>query len=229
MNTKKVKYCIIIPAFQTAESLPSLIKKIQLIPISIKIIVVNDGSTDNTLDILGKFGDVIVVNHQINLGKGASIKSGIKKARELGFQYAICIDSDLQHPPELIPDFIKSQSETDVPLVLGFRQFSSEIMPLHRILSNTITSFVVSIRVGKRVHDSQCGYRLIDISNIDIDRFNENGFQFETELLLKIIPAGATFKEIPISTIYNKSNSSINNVKDTLKFIKLFLRSYLWS
>lgn len=229
MNTKKMKYCVIIPAFQASESLPTLIKQIQLIPLSIKIIVVNDGSTDNTLDVLGKLSDIIVVNHQINLGKGAAIKSGIKKARKLGFQYAICIDSDLQHSPELIPDFIKSQSEADVSLVLGVRQFSREIMPFHRILSNTVTSFVVSIRIGKRVHDSQCGYRLIHISDIDIDQFNENGFQFETELLLKIISAGATFKEIPINTIYNKSNSSINNAKDTLKFIKLFLRSYLWS
>jgi len=229
MNTKKMIYCVIIQAFQASESLPTLINQIQLIPLSIKIIVVNDGSTDNTLDVLGKFSDIIVINHQINLGKGAAIKSGIKKARELGFQYTICIDSDLQHSPELIPYFIKSQSEADVSLVLGVRQFSREIMPFHRILSNTITSFIISIRIGKRVHDSQCGYRLINISDIDIDQFNENGFQFETELLLKIIPAGATLKEIPINTIYNKSNSSINNVKDTLKFIKLFLLSYLWS
>lgn len=224
-----MKYCVIIPAFQAAKSLQVLINRIKLIQLSIKIIVVNDGSTDNTLDILGKFDDVIVVNHQRNLGKGAAIKSGIKKARELGFQYAICIDSDLQHPPELIPNFIKSQSEINASLVLGVRQFSREIMPFHRILSNTITSFVVSIRIGKRVHDSQCGYRLIRISDIDINQFNENGFQFETELLLKMIPSKATFREIPINTIYNKSNSSINNVKDTLKFIKLFLRSYLWS
>ncbi len=229
MNTNKMKYCVIIPAFQASESLPVLINRIKLIPLLIEIIVVNDGSTDNTLDILGKFSDIIVVNHQINLGKGAAIKSGIKKAKELGFQYAICIDSDLQHSPKSIPYFIKSQSELNASLVLGVRQFSREIMPFHRILSNTITSFIVSIRLGKRVHDSQCGYRLIDISNIDIDQFSENGFQFETELLLKIVLARATFTEIAISTIYNKSKSSINNVKDTLKFIILILRSYLWS
>ena len=223
------KYCIIIPAFNSQKTLPVLLDRIQKLPYSLKIIVVNDGSNDNTSEILTSYNKVDVITHEKNIGKGAALKSGISRAKGLGFLYAITLDADLQHSPERISDFIKAHKETDKTLILGVRQFSNKKMPFHRILSNTITSLIVSIRVGIRIHDSQCGYRLIDISKIRMDNFKEAGFQFESEFLLKIVPTGATFKEIPIPTIYNESRSSIKNLKDTFKFIILVLRSYFWS
>lgn len=223
------KYCIIIPAFNSQKTLPVLLDIIQKLSHSLKIIVVNDGSNDNTSEILTPYNKIDVLTHEKNIGKGAALKSGISRAKELGFLYAITLDADLQHSPEKISDFIKAHKETDKTMIFGVRQFSNKKMPFHRILSNTITSLIVSIRVGKRIHDSQCGYRLIDISKIRMDNFKEAGFQFESEFLLKIVHAGATFEEIPIPTIYNESRSSIKNLKDTFKFIILVLRSYFWN
>jgi glycosyltransferase involved in cell wall biosynthesis len=223
------KYCVIIPTYESAKHLPYLLDRIKNISPKLKIIVVDDGSTDSTSKVLESFNQIVVIKHKINRGKGAALKSGINKAKELGFEYAITIDSDLQHSPDLIPSFIELQRKSNVDLIVGKREFSLKKMPIHRILSNTITSFLISLRVGTRVHDSQCGYRLIKIKDINTSFFRENGFQFESEFLIKMLLSGKKLAEIPIDTIYHKTGSYINNIKDTIKFIFLFFSSYFWT
>ena len=97
-------------------------------------------------------------------------------------------------------------------------------MPIHRILSNTLTSFIISTLKNKKIKDSQCGFRRYKTSSINIESFNEYGYLFETELLLNNIHEKSKNENVPISTIYNDSKSSINNVGDTIKFIKVIMR-----
>ncbi|MCK4639979.1 MAG: glycosyltransferase family 2 protein [Candidatus Marinimicrobia bacterium] len=222
------KYCIIIPAYNAADTISDLIKVIYKLNPSLKIFVVDDGSTDCTFDNAKTFQQVSVYKHDFNRGKGEAIRTGIKEAKSSGFHYAIFIDADLQHDPHLIEEFILIREQKDVDLVLGKRSFLKTKMPFHRILSNSITSFMISLRTGLRVHDSQCGYRLVNISKVPIENLKESGFQFESEFLIKMLSSGLKYCEIPIPTIYDKSASSINNLIDTIKFIRLFLKSYLW-
>jgi len=226
---RKHSHCIIIPAYQAAETLPSLIKTITTQFTANNIFIVDDGSTDQTSEVLKAFPQIHIIKHAVNRGKGAALVSGFRKALQLGYSDAICLDADLQHDPNYIKKFIDSQIEHQVDLVLGKRHFDYRTMPFHRILSNTITSFLISIRTGRRIHDSQCGYRLISMNIIKDSTFLEDGFQFESEILIKLLSTGSTYTEIEIPTIYNANRSSINNIKDTLKFISLFLKSYLWS
>lgn len=219
---------IIIPAYQAEKSIKELIIRIRLVVPDIRIIIIDDGSTDNTPQIAREFKEVIYKRLPVNKGKGYALQQGIQLADNLGLTHLIFMDADLQHPPELIPQFLEMYNKMHMPVLLGKRQFSIGVMPFHRILSNTITSFMISLRTMKRVHDSQCGFRLIATETIKSISVKSHGFQYESESLLKLLIQNTPFVEIPIPTIYNKSHSSINNLLDTVKFIKLFLASYFW-
>jgi len=222
------KYCVIIPAYNAANTITELIKAIYKTNILLKIIVIDDGSTDGTSAMAESFPNVNVYKHDRNRGKGEAIKTGIREACLAGFQYAIFIDADLQHDPLKIGEFINIREKCGSDIVLGKRSFLKTAMPLHRILSNSITSFMISLRTNRRVHDSQCGYRLVDITKVPIRHITETGFQFESEFLIKMLSFGLKYSEIQTPTIYNKSASSINNLMDTVRFIILFFKSYLW-
>jgi len=223
------EYCILVPTYQSSATLAKLIKRLIGTVPNMPIIIVDDGSTDETQKIVSDYENVVYLKHNHNLGKGAALRTGIARAITMEFKYVICLDADLQHDPLCLPHFIRLQKSGGLDLVLGRRRFSCATMPLHRILSNTITSFLISIRTGRRVHDSQCGYRLIKCSNLSLQHFKENGFQFESEFLIKTLTGNMRYGEQSIPTVYNNSPSSINNLLDTGRFIHLFLRSYLWT
>jgi hypothetical protein len=136
----------------------------------------------------------------------------------------IILDADLQHPPQKIPDFISLYRDNSLKLVLGHRARKPGIMPFHRILSNTLTSLIISAITGKFIRDSQCGYRLIDRSLIDAFPVKENGFHFESEFLLKCAWRRVPIGFVSIPTIYGKEKSSIKNIRDTVNFVVLILR-----
>ena len=226
MNNRN--YCIIIPAYQAVETLPPLLKYITMQFAENDIFIVDDGSTDQTSDVINDYPQIHLIKQPVNRGKGAALHSGLREAYRLGYQFAACLDADLQHDPNYISRFIADQKQTGSDLVLGIRDFTFRTMPFHRILSNTITSFLISLRTGRRIHDSQCGYRLLNLKIMQPFQFSENGFQFESEVLIKLLLAGFKYTEVKIPTIYCTNHSSINNVKDTYKFIRLFFKSYLW-
>ncbi|MBO8131730.1 MAG: glycosyltransferase family 2 protein [Candidatus Marinimicrobia bacterium] len=223
-------FIIIIPAYNSSNTIEKLLTTIKSLYRGIDIVVIDDGSRDYTVKVLEKFKNVDVLRNKVNRGKGYSLKKGLLYAKKMGYRYAITIDSDLQHPPEKIGEFIKANNGGDYEFVSGWRDFSPKIMPFHRILSNTITSLLISLRTGKRIHDSQCGFRLYKLENFKIGYYKENGFQFESEYLIRtLLKPDINFREIKIPTIYSRgSKSSINNLLDTIKFTMLFFRSYLW-
>jgi len=131
------------------------------------------------------------------------------------------MDADGQHSPSDINLFLKNISDKD--LVLGYRDFYKN-MPLHRMISNKIASFIISFIVGHNIKDSQCGFRLYKNSLFNLSEFSEKGFQFESEFLLKKVKK-IKIMQIPIKTIYNSNNiSKINYFSDSYKFIKLIIK-----
>ena len=111
-------------------------------------------------------------------------------------------------------------TDKNIDIVLGNRNFQDN-MPMHRRISNTLTSSIVSMLVKKEVLDSQCGYRRYSVKSLVGLNFKEKGFQFETEILLKILKNNFSIKHINIPTIYNNSISNIKIILDSYYFIKL--------
>lgn len=221
------RLCIIIPAYNAAQSLSSLISELKKQVGDIPIIVVDDGSEDGSCAICLN-EKVIYHRFEVNRGKDQALQQGIKMALDRGFTHAILMDADLQHPPTSVPDFFIAFRREAVSLILGRRSFRLGVMPFHRILSNTITSFLISLRTGRRVHDSQCGFRLIALEQVVRLPIRSKGFQYESEVLIRLLIKRVEYREIAVPTIYNNAPSSIHNVWDTLRFIRLFFGSYFW-
>jgi len=210
---------ILIPSYNSNAQLDQLIDQIKN-KIENQIIIVDDGSP-NPVNL--KYNDVSLIRNESNIGKGGALRRGFDFANKKGFSHVVTMDSDLQHDPSELPLFI--DEDIDFDFVLGLRDRDCA-MPISRKFSNRLTSFIISKVVGQRIVDSQCGYRRYRLSSIDDLEFREMGFQFESEVLIKAIHSESKIKQIKISTIYDKNNKSyIKHFSDTLKFIRLIVRS----
>tara|TARA_B100001250_G_scaffold77925_1_gene63952 strand:+ start:185 stop:841 length:657 start_codon:yes stop_codon:yes gene_type:complete len=212
---------ILIPAYNPPASFIELIKKIQSICI-LKILIIDDGS-DPVINIINN-ENIILMRNKTNRGKGYSLLKGFKYCKENNHNYCITIDADSQHDPFFINKFINT--DKNFSLVLGKRKFTKD-MPIHRRASNLITSKIISFLSKSKINDSQCGFRRYNVRNVLDYNYKESGYQFETEVLIKLLKKNNSFKEINIPTIYNEEKSFINNIDDTYKFIRLILRVLL--
>ncbi len=216
-------YCIIIPAYNAGEHLSSLLIRIAKFAPKEDIIVVDDGSQDETASIAQDWGANLLI-HNKNLGKGAALKTGFQKALNDGYDTIITIDADLQHPPELIPKLI-APLEDGFDIAVGNRLWDTSKMPLERKVSNYLSTLATSILAGQRLFDSQCGFRAIKKWVIERANLKCNRYQHESEMLVEAARMGAKIAFIEMPTIYNGNKSYFDPIADTARFI-LFLISY---
>ena len=159
------------------------------------------------------------------MGKGASLINGFRYALDNKYTHAVTIDSDLQHLPEELSLFLECDNNID--FVIGCRKKDSS-MPAHRKISNWLTSFIISLICSAQIIESQCGYRRYRLSTIADKIYKEAGFQFESEVLIRCINSATEIKQPQVTTVYDEDNKSyINNMSDTVKFIKLIFRTVI--
>jgi glycosyltransferase involved in cell wall biosynthesis len=196
-----------------------------LSPNSYKLLVVDDGSTP-AVHLDKKFPEpVLILRSENNSGKGQALKTGFNYfTQTIPARYILTIDADLQHPPEKIPDFLSQIKQNARQIVIGYRGRRLSRMPFHRILSNYLTSLIISSLTGCLIKDSQCGFRLFDSAILSGLQLEENRFHLESELLIKATWRKIRIGFVPIPTIYQHEKSSINNLRDTLNFISLIFK-----
>ena len=189
------------------------------------IIVVDDGSTDTSASVAASMG-ARVLRHEVNKGKGAALQTGFDSVLQTSLDAVITLDADLQHPPDFIPQFTGLYSSGEFDIIIGSRLHNKKGMPFHRVLSNTITTFLVSARMAKKIADSQSGYRLIDRKVLESVRLRSNGFEAETEFIIKAAGLGFRFGSVPIRTIYAGEKSHMTNFATTVNFVKVLFQDY---
>lgn len=228
IESQQDRECLVaIPAYNEASFLKTMLEEISAYISVDHILVVNDGSTDATGDVARKTG-VRVLEHPINRGKGAAIRSAMAYALQHRYPWLLFMDGDGQHPVQFVPRYLQRIRHNAADVILGHRAARSRSMPLHRQLSNGITSILVSLVAGgPRIYDSQCGFRALRVQSLQTLQLRQQGFQLESEVLIQLGRQGARFEQIPISTHYGAEHSSIHLIGDTLKFIKLIIKS-LW-
>lgn len=220
-----MKVAVLIPAYNAADTLPALLERTMVFVPNKNIIVVDDGSTDATRSIADRSG-VITIVHTRNKGKGAALQSGFNVVLENSFDAVITMDSDLQHAPEEIPQFISIFQRSHSDVIIGNRLHNTKGMPFHRFLSNSITTALVRMKTGSTIRDSQSGFRLIARHVLEKVTLQSAGFEAETEFLIKAASSGCTFGTIPIETIYHGEKSTMTYFHTTIQFIKVILKQY---
>ena len=219
-----IKYQVIIPAYNAENTIATLLSQIRALDVQPQeIIVIDDGSTDTTAEKCEEHR-VRLIRTIKNSGKGHALKVGFETALQSSeTEYILCMDADLQHPVTAIRGFLEKAEVNGSRFIIGNRSRWSR-MPLHRILSNTITSFLISRLSGQKIEDSQCGFRLIHknvLKNLDL---TENGYQLESEMIIKAARNGIMIDSLEIPTIYNSEASYMRHLADTLRFIRLIGR-----
>lgn len=219
------KIFVAIPAFNAGATLQKVLRGVIRHVSRSQILVIDDGSSDDTARCAENFG-VLLQRHEKNLGKGVALKTAFDYAvRKTSAHAVITLDADLQHLPDDIPKFVHAFAEEKSDLVIGARSFSTKVMPFFRVVSNTMTSKMLSWKTGQQVKDSQSGYRLHSRCLLERLQLKTSGYETESEILLQSCRNGMKLSFVPIATIYNGETSHIRGLRDSLRFIKLYLEN----
>jgi len=219
---------VILPAYNESERICAVLDEIKSYIESQNIFVIDDGSTDNTAVIAIASG-VEVIKHKNNYGKGRALITGFDKVKNSDKFYAlVTLDSDGQHDPHYLPNFINRFNELDADIIIGNRMNKPDKMPFLRKLSNKTTSRIISWLTKSKIPDSQSGYRIIRTSLLSNMNLKSAHFDTESEILLRAGKRGAKIYSVPIETIYSNEKSEMNPFVDTFRFLFLVLRSLFW-
>lgn len=208
-----MKVYIILPAYCEEKVIKDVIKAIKREGYK-DIIVVDDGSSDNTYEEAFSTG-VITISHPINRGKGAATQTGIDAGKLLNADIIVTMDSDGQHDPKDIKKLIKPILDDKVDVVIGSRMINNKDMPKSRILMNKVANVVTQIFFGLMVTDSQSGFRAYSKKAYNSVYTYMDRYEFESEMLGQIKDAKLRIEDVPIKVIYTDySKSKYKHMRD---------------
>jgi glycosyltransferase involved in cell wall biosynthesis len=183
------------------------------------VLVVDDGSTDDTAARAALAGATVIGQHP-NQGKGAALRAGFRWALEHGFEAVVTLDADGQHDPAEIPSFLAARERTAADLIIGRRDFSR--MPPIRRLANRLGGIALSWAAGRDIPDNQSGYRLLSRRLMEaVAASTEAGFEYEIEMITTCIRAGYRLDWVPIRTIYAGEPSHIRPWRHLTSFVRM--------
>lgn len=206
------KYFVVIPVYNEAKRIRKCLNRI--LEFHKQIIVVNDGSTDNTREILNNFPSISVIDLLKNSGKGFAMKQGAKLAWKLGAKGIIYMDGDNQHDPKHISEFAKLLDKKK-DIVVGVRILKTEI-PFHRKLGNIVMAYTMQKLFSVKITDMMCGYRAFSKLGYRSVIWESNGYGVETEVVAKIGAKNLKYETVIVDTIYHdkyKGFSVLDGVK----------------
>jgi len=189
-----------------------------------EVIVVDDGSEDQTV-CLAEAAGAEVIRHSHVKGKGAALGEGWRRARERNFSWVLTLDGDGQHSPDDIPALLSAAEKGGVDLVVGNRMADTGRMPWLRRVVNLLMSRMLSNAAGIWLPDSQCGFRLMRLSAWSALALETKHFEIESEVLMGFVARRFSIAFVPVKAIYNNERSKIHPMRDTVRWIRWWLRA----
>lgn len=214
-----LKCVVLIPTYNNAGTIAKVIADVK--EYSADIIVVNDGSTDDTKNILASIENIKVIDYPNNKGKGYALKLGLQKAYEWGYRYAITIDSDGQHYADDIPTFLDKIEEKPDSLLIGARNLAADNMPSRNTFANKFSNFWYKVETGKTLSDTQSGYRLYPLEKLQNIHFITRRYEFEVEIIVRAAWRGVNVENIPIKVYYPPVEERVSHFRPLQDFTRI--------
>ena len=219
--------CVVVPTYNNQKTLAEVIYDI--LKYTSNIIVVNDGSTDNTAEILKNFLDkVCVVSYMPNRGKGYALKSGFDKAEKLGYRGAVTIDSDGQHFASEIERFVEYAEKYPDALLLGQRTVEGD-MPSKNSFANKFSSFWFTVQTAYRFDDTQNGFRLYPLSAMKGLRSVSSRYEAELETLVRSAWKGISIVPVPTRVYYPPEGERVTHFRPGRDFFRISVLNTLFT
>ncbi len=215
---EKHKVCILLPCYNNVAGVEAVIR--QCLAITPHVLVVNDGSTDGSGDVIRTF-DVLQVHYTVNRGKGYALQTGFRKALESGYQYVISMDTDGQHYPQDCLQFLEKLEEEEGLLLVGARNLNQENVPGKSSFGNRFSNFWFRLETGISLPDTQSGFRLYPVYRYRNSRFFTRKYEFEIEILVRSAWKGIPVKSVPIGVFYPEREKRISHFRPGTDFFRI--------
>jgi glycosyltransferase involved in cell wall biosynthesis len=215
-----LKVCVLIPVHNESKNIGRVIKDVLLL--GIDVIVIDDGSMDESGRIAREAGATVFRN-EVKSGKGYSLRRGFEYLLQNGYDGVITMDGDGQHDVGDLNEFLH-MAQVHNGVVTGNRMANSKGMPWLRLLTNRFMSGLISLACRQNVPDTQCGYRYISVEVLKKIQLKCNGFEIETEIIMKAAKKEFITLSVPIKTIYQGEKSHIHPIRDTVRFFVYFFK-----
>ena len=207
-------------------------------------ILVNDGSTDDTAKVLETLtikkteaetqtiethgrsslqNGITVITHPVNMGKGKALTTGFHAAMEKGFRYAITMDADGQHYASDLPAFAEVLTAHPDTLIVGSRQFDQPNMPQQNSFANRFSNFWFTVHTGKKIPDTQTGYRLYPLDKMGQMRLLSSRYEAELALLVRSAWRGISIHPISINVYYPPKEERVSHFRPGPDFLRISL------
>lgn len=219
MSTHNLHTIVIIPTYNNAATLGQVLTDVQLY--GLPVMVVNDGSTDGTENVLCRFPDIRVIHYPDNRGKGYALNTGLKAATEAGYRYAITLDSDGQHYADDIPVFLKEIEAYPDSLLIGARNLASDNMPGKNTFANKFSNFWFTLETGIRLADTQSGYRIYPLHRLKGLRFFTTKYEFELEVIVQAAWQGVRVANVPVKVYYPPAGERVSHFRPLRDFTRI--------
>lgn len=217
LNT--LKCAVIIPTYNNAGTIATVVADVK--EYASDVIVVNDGSTDNTAEILAAIEGIKVIAYAKNKGKGYALKLGLKRAYEWGYEYAITIDADGQHFADDIPVFLDRIEVVPNTLLIGARNLAADNMPSKNTFANKFSNFWYRVETGKRLSDTQSGYRLYPLKPLHNIHLLTRRYEFEVEIIVRAAWRGINVENVPIKVYYPPIEERVSHFRPFKDFTRI--------
>ena len=216
----RTEICVVIPSYNNGGTVVDVARRaLEQLP---QVIVVNDGSLDDTASALEKSGlPVTVLTHSENRGKGIALKTGLEHARSKGYKYAITLDSDGQHYPEDIPVFLKAIEDCPGALVLGSRNLQSENMPGRNTFANKFSNFWFRLQTSQNIPDTQTGFRAYPLDRLPNLRLLTSRYEAELEMLVFSAWRGTKLLPVGIRVYYPAPEQRVSSFRPGYDFFRI--------
>jgi len=208
-----------VPTYNNAKTLAPLLNDLQAF--NARIIVVNDGSTDETKNILNLFPGIHSISYTPNKGKGIALRRGFKAALDQGYDYTISIDSDGQHFAKDIPAFLDSLEKNPGAIIIGARNMNQSSVPGKSNFGHQFSNFWFKVETDIKLPDTQSGFRLYPVARLQSMTFITRRFEFEIEVIVLAAWNGIPVISVPVSVYYAPPGERVSHFRPLADFTRI--------